>query len=141
MGRPRIPPDEKEVAFHEALASYRTTGEQRYRDEVFFFVQEACYAMAKKLLGAVRTQDFSGKVLDATLAVVARLDKNREQDTPRKLVTFCYPYVLKALYHHKIINEERQVRLPENFENYSSLADFRYASELGEVDFEQFEEN
>lgn len=99
--------DEKDKACLDALASYRSTGKQCYRDQVFFCVREACYAVAKRLLGGVRTRDFSGKVLDATCKVMARLDRNGEKDTPKKLSTFCYVYVLKALYDPKIVNEEK----------------------------------
>lgn len=115
MSRRRVPPTEKEQEFLSALASYRSTGEKQYRDIVFYRVQEVCYAVAKRILGEVRTKDFTGKVLDATCKVLARLDRNGVNDTPRKLSTFCYVYVLKAIYDPHIVNEEQQCRLSEDY--------------------------
>lgn len=104
--------DEKDKACLAALARYRASPNQKDRDEVFYYVHNACYAVCKRILGDVRTRDFSGKVLDATCAVMKRLDRNNPGDTPRgKLSTFVYCYCNKALYDPHLVNEERQIRM------------------------------
>lgn len=130
MPRKRVPPDEKELHFQASLASYRSTGGKEYRDQVFFCVQEACYAVAKKLLGKVRCKDFSDKVLDATCVVMARLDRNGPGDTPRKLTTFCYMYVLKAFYNPKEIRARKFRK--ELFEKLP-----QYAGDFNEFDCQE----
>lgn len=136
MPRRRVPPGEKELHFQASLASFRSTGEQQYRDQVFFYVREACYAVAKKILGPVRCTDFSDKVLDATCVVMARLDRNGPGDTPRKLTTFCYVYVLKAFYNPKEIRETKFRK--ELFEKITQYAgdynEFNYKEDVKEAE-------
>lgn len=128
--------DEKDKACIAALERYRASPNQHDRDLVFGYIHNVCYAVCKRLLGAVRTRDFSGKVLDATCAVMKRLDRNGPKDTPRgKLSTFVYCYCNKALYDPHIINEEKQVRM-DNITN-ASFVGWGYVlseEEQGEID-------
>ena len=106
---------EKEDAFQKSLKLFRETGETKYKDEVFFAVQDACLNIAKSKAYKIVINDLEEKALDATCNAFKKI---LEGENPRKLSSFCYLYVIGALYNKKTIRWERSQSFEEAFDNY-----------------------
>lgn len=85
-------------------------------------VQFCCSNLAKKLLKGVKAPDFEGKVLDATIKC---MDKINNGEMPQKLSSFCYWPVFGVLYDRKLQKEERTI-------SYEAWCSYELAKEEGE---------
>lgn len=106
---------EKEEKFQEALREYRVSGSKEARDSIFLLVFDAALNIAKSKAYKIVINDLEEKALDATCNAFKKI---LEGENPRKLSSFCYLYVIGALYNKKTIRWERAPSFEEAFDNY-----------------------
>lgn len=105
----------KEEEFQEALREYRVSGSKEARDSIFFLVFDACMNIAKSKANGIVINDLEEKALNATCKIFSKI---LEGENPRRLSSFCYLYVIGALYNKKTIRWERFQSFEEAFDNY-----------------------
>lgn len=93
----------REEDFQIYQNDYFTNHSKSSWDKMWFYVQDACSNSAKQQL-SVKTDDFEGKVLNATMDVMNKI-KNGEHI--KKLSSFVYWYVRGRLFDKKLQKEEQ----------------------------------
>ena len=94
---------EREREFQLLQDEYFTTHSKESWDLMWTYVYDACSNSAKKQL-KVFTEDFDGKVLNATMDVMAKIQGGEHV---KKLSNFVYWYVKGRLYDKKVQFAER----------------------------------
>lgn len=89
---------EREREFQVLQEEYFNTHSKKSWDSMWSYVYDACSNSAKKQL-KVFTEDFEGKVLNATMDV---MNKIKEGEHVKKLSNFVYWYVKGRLYDKKV---------------------------------------
>lgn len=95
---------QREIDFQELQSSYFNNGDKKAWDTMWMYVRDACSNSAKKQLKGILTDDFDGKVTDATMLV---MNKIKSGTRVQKLSSFVYWYVKGALFNKKTAFEEQ----------------------------------
>lgn len=111
---------ENESRFQQAWDNYwhqETTkaGQKKQWDIMFLCVQFACENMAKSKAYGIRIVDLEGKVLDATVKIMQKINEGLRPD---KLSSYCYLWVIGELWSKKHRRWEESTSFDGLFDNY-----------------------
>lgn len=99
-------PKECEEQFQIELKKYRTIGSKTSWDLMWMMVNDCCSNIAKSKLKGVKCPDFEGKVMDATIKCMEKINNGED---PVKLSSFCYFPVIGVIWDRKLQREERTI--------------------------------
>lgn len=99
-------PKECEEQFQIELKRYRTIGSKTSWDLMWMMVNDCCSNIAKSKLKGVKCPDFEGKVMDATIKCMEKINNGED---PAKLSSFCYFPVIGVIWDRKLQKEERTI--------------------------------
>lgn len=99
-------PKECEEQFQIELKRYRATSSKTSWSLMWMMVNDCCSNIAKSKLKGVKCPDFEGKVMDATIKCMEKINNGED---PAKLSSFCYFPVIGVIWDRKLQKEERTI--------------------------------
>lgn len=99
-------PKECEERFQMELTLYRLDGNKKSWDRMWLLVNDCCSNLAKSKLKGIICPEFEGKVMDATIKCMEKIQKG---ENPKKLSSFCYFPVIGVIWDRKLQKEERTI--------------------------------
>mgnify|MGYP003397621523 CR=1 FL=1 len=109
--------------FYKAYKSWLDTNNKKYWDIMFIEVLNCCTSQCKKKAKGIILPDLEGKAIDATCKVMQKIQDSRPDI--KSITSFCYWYVVGAVYDRPTAFYERCVSYEAIFEtnNIEAISD------------------